>query len=126
VLYRLNGHLNTVALVAVGACGAASGRLVLATVFRRFQGRFSEKRRKNLDLVRPRLDGSKRKTVVGVALFALSPLPSAQLFEAAGLMKLPLVRLVLAFFAGRLVSYSFYVGGATAVANTSVGNLLAH
>lgn len=52
---------------------------------------------------------------MGLALFALSPLPSAQLFEAAGIMTLRLVPLTAAFFVGRLVSYSLYMSAATAV-----------
>jgi len=46
-------------------------------------------------------------------IFVISPLPSAQLFLAAGLLDLPLGLLVWAFFLGRLVSYSFYVSLAT-------------
>jgi len=41
-------------------------------------------------------------------------LPSAQLFEAAGLARIRLGHLLAAFFLGRLVSYSIYVGGASA------------
>ena len=38
---------------------------------------------------------------------------SAQLFIAAGLLEVRLLPLTAAFFAGRLVSYSLYVGGAS-------------
>jgi uncharacterized membrane protein YdjX (TVP38/TMEM64 family) len=51
-------------------------------------------------------------------LFALSPVPSAQLFVAAGLLGVPLVGLTCAFFAGRLVSYAFYVSGASLAKGT--------
>lgn len=43
---------------------------------------------------------------LGMALFALSPILSAQLFEAAGLTKISLAGFKLAFFSGRLVSYA--------------------
>lgn len=43
----------------------------------------------------------------------VSPLPSAQLFVAAGFLELPLRVVAAAFFAGRLVSYSIYVSAAT-------------
>jgi hypothetical protein len=56
----------------------------------------------------------------GLALFAISPVPSAQLFVAAGLLAVPLGPLTTAFFAGRLVSYSIYAGGA-ALAQQSLG-----
>ncbi len=47
-------------------------------------------------------------------LFAAAPLPSAQLFEAAGLARVRLRHLVAAFFVGRLVSYSICVTAASA------------
>jgi sulfite exporter TauE/SafE len=57
-------------------------------------------------------------------LFALSPVPSAQLFEAAGLIGVALLPLTAAFFAGRIVSYALYFGGAHAAAHTSAGQRL--
>jgi uncharacterized membrane protein YdjX (TVP38/TMEM64 family) len=69
------------------------------------------------------LVGSRGKALAGLGLFALSPVPSAQLFIAAGLLTVPLVPLTAAFFAGRLVSYSIYVGAATA-ARDSLGSVL--
>lgn len=59
-----------------------------------------------------------------LALFLISPLSSAQLFEAAGIMKSIAIRpLVLAFAAGRLVTYSITVTGASAVAASSFGEI---
>jgi hypothetical protein len=46
-----------------------------------------------------------------------------QLFLAAGLLDLPLGLLTLAFFLGRLVSYSIYVSVAT-LADKQLGNVL--
>ena len=69
------------------------------------------------------LAGSRGKAVAGLGLFALSPVPSAQLFVAAGLLRVPLVPLTVAFFAGRLVSYSLYVGAASA-ARESLGSVM--
>lgn len=124
VLYRFNSHLNPVALVGLGALAAASGRYVLAEGTRRLGGHLSEERRRNLDAVRRRLERRRAGTAAALGLFALSPLPSAQLFEAAGLMGLKLSRFVAAFFAGRLVSYSLYVVGASALSDTTTGTLL--
>jgi uncharacterized membrane protein YdjX (TVP38/TMEM64 family) len=67
---------------------------------------------------------NRRGSAVALGVFALSPVPSAQLFVAAGLMSVRLVPFTLAFFAGRLVSYSLYVAGASAVRGTSVGQVL--
>ncbi len=123
VFFRLNSELPAVPLVLLGALAAASGRLVLATTTRRFRPRFSAERRENLEAAEEVLVGSRGKAVAGLGLFALSPVPSAQLFVAAGLLTVPLVPLTAAFFAGRLVSYSLYVGAATA-ARDSLGALL--
>ncbi len=66
----------------------------------------------------------KSRAVALVALFVVSPLPSAQLFVAAGLLDLPLGLLTFAFFLGRMVSYSIYVSAAT-LADKQLGNVLA-
>jgi uncharacterized membrane protein len=56
-------------------------------------------------------------------IFVVSPLPSAQLFIAAGLLDVPLGLLAMAFFLGRLVSYSIYVSVAT-LADKQLGNVM--
>jgi hypothetical protein len=53
----------------------------------------------------------------------VSPVPSAQLFVAAGLLTVPLLPLTVAFFCGRLVSRSLYVGAASA-ASESLGTIV--
>lgn len=126
VLYRLNSHLNTVELVLIGAVAAAGGRYLLALGSRRLRNRFSEQRRNSLEAVRERLEGGRGKSIAALGLFALSPIPSAQLFEGAGITGLPLGRVGPAFFAGRLVSYSLYVAGAGAVGRSSVGDTFRH
>jgi membrane protein YqaA with SNARE-associated domain len=123
VFFRLNSDLAAVPLVLLGALAAASGRLALAATSRRFRSRFSQRRLENLEAAENALVGSRGKAVAGLGLFALSPVPSAQLFVAAGLLSVPLVPLTAAFFAGRLVSYSLYVGAASA-AKDSLGSVL--
>jgi len=114
VLFRLDSDLDAVPLVLLGAVAAASGRLVLASVTRRLRPRMSPARLESLAVAEHALVGGRGRAAAGLALFALSPVPSAQLFVAAGLMTVPLLPLTLAFFSGRLVSYSIYVGGASA------------
>jgi hypothetical protein len=124
VFFRLNTDVDTVPLVVGGALAAAGGRLLLAQGSRRLRGRFSERRRQSLAAVGERLAGARSRAAAGLGLFALSPVPSAQLFVAAGLLTVPLVPLTAAFFAGRLVSYSLYVTGAS-LARDTVGDVLA-
>jgi membrane protein YqaA with SNARE-associated domain len=123
VFFRLNSDLAAVPLVLLGALAAASGRLVLATTARHFRSHFSAERRANLEAAEDVLVGSRGKAIAGLGLFALSPVPSAQLFVAAGLLEVPLVPLTAAFFVGRLVSYSIYVGAASA-AKDSLGDVM--
>jgi uncharacterized membrane protein YdjX (TVP38/TMEM64 family) len=123
VFFKLNSDVPAVPLVLLGALAAASGRFVLAKTTRHFRGRFSAKRRENLQAAEELLVGSRAKAAAGIGLFALSPVPSAQLFVAAGLLTVPLLPLTAAFFAGRLVSYTLYVTAASA-ADDSLGQVL--
>ena len=123
VFTEIHWHLNPIALVLLGAVAAMSGRYLLARGARHFKGRMPRRMKDNLEAARILLE---RKRVGAIALFGLfvvSPLPSAQLFLAAGLLDLRLGLLTLAFFLGRLVSYSIYVSVAT-LANKQLGNVL--
>jgi len=125
VFARIHWHLNPVALVVLGGLGAMLGRYLLAVAARRFRGHLSERLQGNLTATSDALLKRKSSVIATLALFAVSPLPSAQLFVAAGLLELNLIPLTLAFFAGRLVSYSIYVGVAT-VAERQLGSVLGH
>lgn len=122
VLFGFNSDLPAPAIVVVGALAAASGRFLLANGFRLLAHHVSDKTRANLDAARAALERRKRNAVLGLGLFALSPVPSAQLFEAAGLAGVRLLPFTLAFFAGRLVSYSIYAGSAKAIEGLTLGD----
>lgn len=118
VLFRLNSDLPVVPLVVVGAVAAASGRFVLATATRALRRRLSAERTARLESWRQEILKRRAGVIAGLALFAVSPLPSGQLFVGAGLIDVPLVPCTLAFFSGRIVSYAVYVGGASLVARS--------
>jgi uncharacterized membrane protein YdjX (TVP38/TMEM64 family) len=122
VFFTVNFDLSAAPLVVAGAMAAASGRFVLANGARRGRSRLSEARLASLDRAQRTLSGNRRRAVAGLGLFALSPVPSGQLFVAAGLMTVPLLPLTIAFFSGRLVSYSIYVGVAT-IAERNLGDI---
>lgn len=122
VFFRLDFHLPAVPLIVGGALAAASGRFLLASGARWLRPRFSVARLERLDRAEAALTANRRRSAAGLGLFALSPLPSGQLFVAAGLMTVPLVPLTAAFFAGRLVSYSLYVAVAS-VAERNLGSV---
>lgn len=117
VFFTINFDLAPASIVAAGAVAAAAGRLTLATGARRLRGRFSVEHLANLAAAERALTANRSRATAGLALFAISPLPSAQLFIAAGLLEVKLVPLTAAFFAGRLVSYSLYVGAASAASD---------
>lgn len=123
VVMKLSRDIPAVPLVAVGAVAAATGRYCLARAAGHLRGRLSASRRESLDALRDRLHRDRAGAIAGLGLFALSPVPSAQLFLAAGLAGVRLVPLTLAFFSGRVVSYSLWVGAA-AVAEHELGDVL--
>ena len=121
VIYGLNTKIPLPLLVLTAAVAAALGRFLLAYAFRLLHGHLPEKMQRNLAAARKALEQRRWSMVLGLGLFALSPLPSAQLFEAAGLAKVPLLRFTAAFFAGRVVSYSIYALTAKSVRGSSIG-----
>ena len=122
VLYGLNTEMPLPALVLTAAAGAASGRLLLAYGFRWLRNHIPKQWKKNAEAAGRALERKKRNLILGLGLFALSPLPSAQLFEAAGLSGVRLLPFTAAFFAGRIVSYSIYGAGAKGIQKTSLGD----
>jgi uncharacterized membrane protein YdjX (TVP38/TMEM64 family) len=102
------------ALIAGGALAASAGRCLLALAFRAFGTRLPQKRRESLQVLGRTLGEHRAGLLASFALFVTAPLPSAQMFEAAGLARVRLRPLLGAFFLGRLVSYSLYVGAASA------------
>jgi membrane protein DedA with SNARE-associated domain len=125
VFTRIHWHLNPVGLVVIGAVAAASGRYILALGARRFSGRLPSRMRSNLEDARAVLEQKRAGTLAIFALFVVSPLPSAQLFVAAGFLNLELRLFTLAFFIGRLISYSLYVSLAV-VADRQFGNVISN
>ena len=123
VFARLRWHFDPVLLVSLGALASSAGRLLLGLGFRKLRFHFPARYRANLESLEARLVERRGRTVALAALFVLSPLPSAQLFCAAGLLDLRIVPLTLAFFVGRLVTYSIYVATAVVV-DAKLGSLL--
>jgi len=113
VFTKIHWHLNSVALVALGCLAAVTGRYLLARMARRFQRslppRYLDNLRGAQSLVTPRRHG----VAALVGIFVVAPVPSAQLFVAAGLLDLSLPLVCVAFVVGRAVSYSLSVSAAS-------------
>lgn len=122
VLYVLNSQLPALPLILVAAVAAALGRFALALAFRLLGGKLPAKYRRNLKAARAALEKNRKRAILALGLFALSPVPSAQLFEAAGLAGVRLLPFTAAFFLGRIVSYSIYVFTAAGLRATSLGD----
>ena len=123
VLFYLHGGTTEVLLVPTGAVAAALGRMTLARATRKLGGHLPDKQRHNLAAAGSVLLRPRASSVAALALFAISPFPSAQLFEAAGLVQMRLLPLTASFFAGRVVSYALYLGGAHAFKNTTAADV---
>jgi len=101
--------------LAIGSAAAATGgRVLLALLTRRVGPRFmTADMRRNMDALAGYLQGHQKGVGLGMLGFALfSPIPSNQLFMAAGLANLDLKLVAPAFFLGRSISYTVAAGAA--------------
>lgn len=122
VLYGLNGQLPLWALVVTAAVAASLGRFTLAWGCRIFASRLPQHLRDNLEAARIALHRRSHNVILALGLFLLSPLPSAQLFMAVGLARVPLLGFTAAFFVGRLITYSLYGWTARKIQQSSIGD----
>lgn len=97
------------AAVLITAVATTLGRLLLARLTNLLRYRISKKYIDNLEYSKRLIYEKQKSFLLIIGMFLLSPLPSAQLFEAAGLMNLPLLPIGSIFFVGRLVSLSLYL-----------------
>jgi membrane protein YqaA with SNARE-associated domain len=124
VLFSLNTDLHPLLIVAVGAVFAGTGRYLLARATGLLRNHIPAKSIHNLEAAQSLLTKNNSRRFLTIGMFVISPLPSAQLFEAAGLMGVRLLPLTLAFFSGRIVTYNFYVFGATELKLHGIGELI--
>lgn len=117
--------MNPVALVLLGVLSATLGRAILAHVFRAIRAWLPKGYVANMERIGAKIEANPKRAFGLLTLFFLSPISSAQLFEAAGIIKrIALGPLLVAFAAGRLISYSIYVSGASALKETSLGQIV--
>lgn len=115
----LEPELTPWRIALTAALAATLGRVVLAkvaTVLVR-QKWLTDRTRANIDVVKEKLAASPRMTVGIFLAYAFSPFSSNVLFLAYGLTGLPLVSVSLAFFIGRLATYTFWVVTASEMAH---------
>ena len=124
VFFALNSDLPPWLIVIVGAICAGTGRYNLARLTSLVGSRLKGKSLRNLQSAKAALEGKSSRKYAMLAFFVISPLPSAQLFEAAGLIGAKILPLTIAFFSGRIVTYSFYVAGASQLKAKGIADLV--
>ena len=125
VFFVLRYELSSPALIAIGVVSATLGRWFLASYFRKLRDRLPSGWVTNMENAGEYLRKSKKHSTALFITFFFSPLSSAQLFEAAGVMKNQTLKpLLLAFAAGRVITYTTYVSGAHVLSSSSFGDLL--
>lgn len=117
--FHLQEGLAVVPLAAVGALGATTGRAILALVSRAVGGRVLPARwRANIATLATELQRRQKLGLSALALFALGPVPSNQLFIAAGIAHTPLAPVLAVFGVARFVSYLIWVTVAESAASS--------
>lgn len=125
VYFELQFELHPAGLILTGALAATSGRAVLAYGMRGVAPRLPARYVANMESAGRFFTRNKPLAYGTVATFFFSPLSSAQLFAAAGIMRnIALKPLLVAFFASKVISYSIYVLGTHTLKTTDFGQLV--
>ena len=127
IFFLINYDSNPAALVILGVIAATAGRGFLAWYFRKFSHLVPTRFSKNMEYAGQYFQKDSTKKYSILAIFLISPISSAQLFEAAGMMKtIALKPLLAAFAVGRSISYTAYVTGAAVVVASNFGDVIVH
>ncbi len=103
-------HLLLFPVVLIGASFATLGRIILATISRRyFIKLLSQEAKDNYAGIGAYLNSHENVTIPLMLTYAFFPIPSNHVFIAAGLARVRIKLLASSFFIGRLISYSFWV-----------------
>jgi len=115
--FSAKNHLLLLPTVIIGAIFAVGGRVTLALMGKYlFRPILPKKTRANLESLGSFLKKRKEYTLPFIFAYAFSPIPSNQLFLAAGLSDFDIKFLATSFFLGRLLSYTVWVTLGTLIA----------
>lgn len=115
--FYLKYHLLLVPTVIIGALSATAGRIILSVISKQFiQPVLSSKTKENLFALGNFLNKNIKLAFSVVFAYAFLPIPSNQVFIAAGLANVNLKVIAFSFLLGRLISYTFWISVTTRVA----------
>ena len=124
VFYKLNTNMSTAAIIVFGVVASSSGRFLLALAVRSIRHKLKPEYVANLERVQNVIGRKGKGLFLYFLFFMISPLPSAQVFEAAALMNAPLLPITLVFMIGRGISYSISVLGASTVKEHAISSVV--
>lgn len=116
---HINHDIPILLIAAIGALGAATGRVLLALGSRKFGMRILPERwEANIQALVTAIRSRPALSLGSLGLFALGPIPTNQLFIGVGLARAPLAPVTVVFGVTRFVSYILWVQAAqTAVSS---------
>lgn len=113
VFFISSYNLSVPGVIACGVIAATLGRWILSTYTSWIARRvFSKEQEENVSYLATRLGNTKVTNYLFITLYCLTPLSSAALFMAAGMINLRRDVLLAGFFTGRLISYTVLVTAA--------------
>jgi len=107
--FYIRFDLPLLVLTLGSAVASALGRMVLAWGSHAFSRRFLPGQRADLDELGAFLDDHRHVVGPAVFLYALSPLPTNNLFIAAGMTGVNMTAVVAGFIASRMIANTFWV-----------------
>lgn len=116
VFFHFHYNLSFIPTIVLGAFSATAGRILLAYLSRTFlRPHLSKKVKDNYKYLGKFINSHKHLTVPIIILYAFLPIPSNQIYIAAGLAEANIWLIASSFLIGRLISYTFWVGAAHAL-----------
>ncbi len=124
-VFRITSGLPILPLTLGGAAASALGRMMLARLSARLGHKLPRSDRDNAAALGAFVNRHRHWRALIVFGYCLAPLPSNPLFIAAGVGRVPLLPVTIAFFLSRAIADTFWVWTAGLVA-TSLGDVFLH
>ena len=110
VFFFLTYHLLPIPVIIIGAVFATLGRITLYFIARyQLIKIIPTKSKKNMEFLGKYFYKNKKITIPALLIYAFLPIPSNQVYIAAGLARINIKIVALLFFFGRIISYSSWI-----------------